>query len=183
MASLACSHIISSLLIIVLSANGGPFPYYRNGTRRPSHGTSLSAPLFASVITLINEERTAIGKGPVGFINPVLYASQYSPFPNTLCCHFAAVGTTSRPCSPSILPHVRLVCSVEGYLLSHTDHRCRPACPQRHHEWSKPQLRFLRLSGSARLGPGHRPWYAELPKDAEAVLESAMSDAVGKMVR
>ena len=36
-------------------------------------GTSLSAPIFASIITLINQERTNAGKGPVGFINPVIY--------------------------------------------------------------------------------------------------------------
>ena len=36
-------------------------------------GTSLSAPIFASIITMINQERTNAGKGPVGFINPVIY--------------------------------------------------------------------------------------------------------------
>ena len=36
-------------------------------------GTSASAPIFASVINLINERRIAAGKGPVGFLNPVLY--------------------------------------------------------------------------------------------------------------
>jgi tripeptidyl-peptidase-1 len=36
-------------------------------------GTSLSAPIFASIITMINQERTNAGKGPVGFINPVMY--------------------------------------------------------------------------------------------------------------
>ena len=37
--------------------------------------TSFSAPIFASMITLINEERLAAGKGPVGFLNPTLYAN------------------------------------------------------------------------------------------------------------
>lgn len=37
-------------------------------------GTSAAAPIFASVINRINEERIAIGKAPVGFINPTLYA-------------------------------------------------------------------------------------------------------------
>lgn len=35
-------------------------------------GTSLSAPIWASIITLVNEERIAIGKKPVGFLNPTL---------------------------------------------------------------------------------------------------------------
>ncbi|KAL9093502.1 MAG: hypothetical protein Q9165_003897 [Trypethelium subeluteriae] len=39
------------------------------------YGTSLAAPIWGSIITLINEERTAVGKGPVGFLNPTLYAN------------------------------------------------------------------------------------------------------------
>jgi tripeptidyl-peptidase-1 len=36
--------------------------------------TSLSGtPIFASVINRIIEERIAAGKGPLGFLNPVLY--------------------------------------------------------------------------------------------------------------
>lgn len=37
-------------------------------------GTSASSPVFAAIITRINEERIAVGKGPVGFVNPTLYA-------------------------------------------------------------------------------------------------------------
>ncbi|KAH8883712.1 subtilisin-like protein [Thozetella sp. PMI_491] len=37
-------------------------------------GTSLSAPLWGSMLTLINEKRIAAGKGTLGFINPTLYA-------------------------------------------------------------------------------------------------------------
>ncbi|KAF2721829.1 subtilisin-like protein [Polychaeton citri CBS 116435] len=37
-------------------------------------GTSASAPIVAGVITLLNEERLAAGKGPIGFLNPTLYA-------------------------------------------------------------------------------------------------------------
>jgi len=36
-------------------------------------GTSASSPIFASLVNRIVEERLARGKGPVGFINPVLY--------------------------------------------------------------------------------------------------------------
>jgi tripeptidyl-peptidase-1 len=35
-------------------------------------GTSLSAPVWAAMLTLINEERLAIGKKTLGFINPTL---------------------------------------------------------------------------------------------------------------
>ncbi|CAN8096667.1 unnamed protein product [Discula destructiva] len=37
-------------------------------------GTSLSAPVWAAIITRVNEERLAVGKATVGFLNPTLYA-------------------------------------------------------------------------------------------------------------
>lgn len=36
-------------------------------------GTSASAPIFASIINLLNEERLEQGKGPIGFLNPTIY--------------------------------------------------------------------------------------------------------------
>ena len=57
-----------------VSANGFGLQYYVRGDLSSTEGTSLSTPIFASMITLVNEERTAVGKGPVGFVNPVLYA-------------------------------------------------------------------------------------------------------------
>lgn len=36
-------------------------------------GTSASAPIFASIITLINEARLSANKSTVGFINPTIY--------------------------------------------------------------------------------------------------------------
>lgn len=38
-------------------------------------GTSASAPVFASIISLINNERLHAGKRRVGFVNPALYAN------------------------------------------------------------------------------------------------------------
>jgi subtilase family serine protease len=40
---------------------------------RPIGGTSLSSPLFAGVLALVDERRFWRGKGPVGFVNPALY--------------------------------------------------------------------------------------------------------------
>lgn len=37
-------------------------------------GTSASAPIVASIVTLLNEARLGAGKGPIGFLNPVFYA-------------------------------------------------------------------------------------------------------------
>ncbi|KAK0113865.1 hypothetical protein ONS95_014107 [Cadophora gregata] len=56
-----------------VSANGARFPSYLNGKLRYYYGASLSAPLFAAVLTLLNQERATAGKGSIGFINPVLY--------------------------------------------------------------------------------------------------------------
>lgn len=37
-------------------------------------GTSASTPIWGSIVTLLNEARISAGKGPIGFINPTLYA-------------------------------------------------------------------------------------------------------------
>lgn len=52
-----------------VSANGAFLLVYNNLTQFTFFGTSLASPIFGSVITLINEERTAAGKGPVCPIN------------------------------------------------------------------------------------------------------------------
>jgi len=36
--------------------------------------TSASTPIFASIVTLLNEARIAAGKGPIGLLNPTIYA-------------------------------------------------------------------------------------------------------------
>lgn len=59
-----------------VSANGAFLLIFNNLTEETFFGTSLSSPLFGAVITLLNEERTAVGKGPIGFINPALYESK-----------------------------------------------------------------------------------------------------------
>ncbi|KAF8864014.1 putative protease S8 tripeptidyl peptidase I [Acephala macrosclerotiorum] len=56
-----------------VSANGAFLLTFVNLTAGTYFGTSLASPIFGSVITLLNEERTAVGKGPIGFINPALY--------------------------------------------------------------------------------------------------------------
>ncbi|KAH8656500.1 putative Tripeptidyl-peptidase sed1 [Tricladium varicosporioides] len=60
-----------------VSANGANFRAYNNQTNYHFYGTSLAAPIWGSILTLINEARTAIGKGPVGFVNPTLYANTW----------------------------------------------------------------------------------------------------------
>jgi len=47
-----------------------------NGTFSLVYGTSASCPTFASIITIVNEQRKAAGKGSIGFLNPMLYNSK-----------------------------------------------------------------------------------------------------------
>jgi tripeptidyl-peptidase-1 len=58
-----------------VSANGANYAVAIDGTISLVFGTSASAPAFGAIITLINEQRAAAGKGPVGFINPTMYAN------------------------------------------------------------------------------------------------------------
>ncbi|MCJ1404465.1 hypothetical protein MMC11_007690 [Xylographa trunciseda] len=58
-----------------VSANGANYVVAVDGNVTLVYGTSASAPVFGSIITLINEQRVAAGKGAVGFINPTLYAN------------------------------------------------------------------------------------------------------------
>ncbi|KAB8072615.1 peptidase S8/S53 domain-containing protein [Aspergillus leporis] len=56
-----------------VAANGDNIAVYNAGEFDLSGGTSASTPIFGAIINRIIDERLAIGKGPVGFINPVLY--------------------------------------------------------------------------------------------------------------
>lgn len=58
-----------------VSALGARIGTYINNRRLLESGTSASAPLFASIITLINEKRLEANKTVVGFLNPALYAN------------------------------------------------------------------------------------------------------------
>ena len=56
-----------------VSALGNNIDIVVSGKTELEGGTSASSPLIASMITLINGERIASGKGPIGFLNPTLY--------------------------------------------------------------------------------------------------------------
>jgi subtilase family serine protease len=47
---------------------------YNNGAWGSFAGTSLSAPLWAGLTALVNQQAAASGLPPVGFMNPILYA-------------------------------------------------------------------------------------------------------------
>lgn len=58
-----------------ISANGANYVVAVDGVFSLLYGTSASAPVVGSILTLINEVRFDIGKGSIGFINPTLYAN------------------------------------------------------------------------------------------------------------
>lgn len=57
-----------------VSANGVNYVIAVNGNFSFVYGTSCSSPAFGSIMTLINAARLDVGKSPVGFINPTIYA-------------------------------------------------------------------------------------------------------------
>lgn len=55
-----------------VSAIGDGFVVRARGSWGRVGGTSLSAPIWAAVLTRVNEERIAAGKSTLGFVNPTL---------------------------------------------------------------------------------------------------------------
>ncbi|KAI9688708.1 MAG: hypothetical protein M1822_001065 [Bathelium mastoideum] len=58
-----------------VSANGQNIAVFIGGVAGTEGGTSASSPIFSSIINRIVEERIKAGKGPLGFLNPSLYAN------------------------------------------------------------------------------------------------------------
>lgn len=56
-----------------VSANGASMAAFVRGKKSSWLGTSLAAPIWASIISMLNTERAKIGKSPLGFVQPVLY--------------------------------------------------------------------------------------------------------------
>lgn len=57
-----------------VSAIGLKIPTVWLGDTYGVGGTSASTPIWGGIVTLLNEARIAAGKGPIGFLNPTLYA-------------------------------------------------------------------------------------------------------------
>jgi len=59
-----------------VSVLGNNYEIYINGEVAYVSGTSASAPVFASIISLANSIRKSEGKPKLGFLNPLLYSKQ-----------------------------------------------------------------------------------------------------------
>lgn len=55
-----------------VAAFGNNFLMFNGGVWGRGRGTSLSAPIWGAILTLINEHRLKIGKKTIGFVNPIL---------------------------------------------------------------------------------------------------------------
>ena len=58
---------VSALGVNIMIAAGGEFGAV--------DGSSAASPIFASVVSLVNDARAVAGKSPLGFLNPFLYAN------------------------------------------------------------------------------------------------------------
>jgi len=58
-----------------VSAQGENVEIVSGGSTGTVAGTSCSSPIFASVISLLNDRLIAAGKSPLGFLNPFLYSA------------------------------------------------------------------------------------------------------------
>lgn len=65
-----------------VAAVGDNYLVYMQGFATRLSGTSVAAPIWGSILTLVNEERLAAGKGPVGLVHQVLVSRE--PFPASL---------------------------------------------------------------------------------------------------
>ncbi|KAH7925917.1 hypothetical protein BV22DRAFT_1010230 [Leucogyrophana mollusca] len=61
-----------------LSANGAHYAVAIDGQMTPAFGTSASAPVVGAILALVNDARIALGKKPIGFINPTIYSSKFT---------------------------------------------------------------------------------------------------------
>jgi hypothetical protein len=73
MASNSGSSTMRNIPDVALTADN-VLVYYGNGTNGNFGGTSCAAPLWAGFMALVNQQAVAMGRAPVGFANPSIYA-------------------------------------------------------------------------------------------------------------
>ncbi|KAH7906634.1 peptidase S8/S53 domain-containing protein, partial [Hygrophoropsis aurantiaca] len=61
-----------------LAANGANYAVAIDGSYSLVFGTSAAAPVVGAILTMVNDARLALGKSTIGFINPVIYASNFT---------------------------------------------------------------------------------------------------------
>jgi subtilase family serine protease len=101
---------------VVTAANGGStsyrnipdvalvadnvYVYYGNGKSAAFVGTSCATPMWAGLTALVNQQAALGGRGPVGFLNPAVYAIGKGASYNA-CFHDITTGDNTWASSPS----------------------------------------------------------------------------------
>ncbi|KAJ7698737.1 peptidase S8/S53 domain-containing protein [Mycena rosella] len=60
-----------------ISANGANYVVAVDGEFGLVFGTSASTPVVGAMLTMVNDARLALGKSPIGFINPTIYSPAF----------------------------------------------------------------------------------------------------------
>ena len=63
-----------------MSAYAEFYTVIQGGVEKQDNGTSASAPVFAAMISLLNDQLISAGKPALGFLNPLLYSTAISAF-------------------------------------------------------------------------------------------------------
>ena len=101
--SMAANHGSTTMRNIpdVAMTASGIWIVYNNGTSGPAGGgTSSAAPLWAGFTALVNQQATAGGGSPIGFINPTIYAIGKSSSYSTVF-HDITTGGNTNSLSPT----------------------------------------------------------------------------------
>ncbi|KAI9066614.1 family S53 protease [Trametes sanguinea] len=80
-----------------VSTQGVKVEYFWQGAEWLFTGTSVSSPVFASIIALLNDELITAGKPPLGFLNPWLYSTAASAFTDITAGNNPGCGTNGFP--------------------------------------------------------------------------------------
>ncbi|KAH6626494.1 peptidase-like protein [Chaetomium sp. MPI-SDFR-AT-0129] len=77
-----------------VAAQGVDYHVFSQGKDVLVSGTSASAPMFAALVSLLNNARLAQGKPPLGFLNPWLYSNKVASEGLTDIVHGGSTGCT-----------------------------------------------------------------------------------------
>jgi tripeptidyl-peptidase-1 len=77
-----------------VSAQSDRFRIFLKGKPVSIGGTSASSPSFAGFVALLNDARFKAGKGPLGFLNPMLYSIGFEGLNDITSGHNSGCGTT-----------------------------------------------------------------------------------------
>ncbi|KAI0738978.1 peptidase S8/S53 domain-containing protein [Daedaleopsis nitida] len=120
-----------------VSAQGVNFLINVTGRNILSSGTSASAPTFASIVALLNDELLNEGKSPLGFLNPLLYAKGAAAFNDITTGSNPGCGTDGFPAQPGWDPvtglgtpdYDKLLTVVSGHPAPHYDNSASTSVP------------------------------------------------------